>query len=79
MTAAGRRTGCRLGFFRGEGLFCAMDMKHDFTSGPDLDRGKGRNRHPAFPDLKPELIAIVGIFVVVWIVFGLHFLAGGLS
>jgi hypothetical protein len=56
-----------------------MDMKHDFRPDPDIGRSDGKGGHLAFQTWMPEMFAIVGIFVTVWIGFGLHFLAGGLS
>lgn len=56
-----------------------MDMNHDFRPDPELGGGLFRPQRPASPDWVPELVAIVGIFIAVWIEFALHFLLGGHS
>ncbi|HUD28913.1 MAG TPA: hypothetical protein VMQ93_08585 [Novosphingobium sp.] len=48
-------------------------MKHDFTPDPET----GRAGHSAPPNWIPEMLAIVGIFLAVWIAFALHFLSLG--
>ncbi len=49
-----------------------MDMKHDFPFEPDIRVDAAQSR-----TWRPELLAIVAIFVAVWAALVAHYLSGG--
>lgn len=49
-----------------------MDMKHDFPFEPDTRVEAAKPRV-----WRPELFAIVAIFIGVWVALALHYLEGG--
>ena len=73
-------TGCRCsggnvrdtGSGQGEGLF-TLDMNYDSTPVPDQQAPDPKGR-----TWLPEAIAVVAIFVVLWIAFALHMIQDGL-
>jgi hypothetical protein len=48
-----------------------MDMRHDFRHGPEVQPDL-LGTDPAAKTWSPEMLAIIGIFAIVWCMLALH-------